>query len=182
MVKHLSKEELEAALPELRLSPRNNGILNHIVCRPATGQREVLVEGELDLAEGLVGDNWSMRCANTPDGMPDPDMQLNIMNSRVTALITQDPDRWKLCGDQLYIDMDLSSYNLPAGTRLSIGSAIVEVTPEPHTGCEKFVMRFGLDAMRFVNSPFGKALNLRGINAKVVKPGTVRVGDIVRKL
>jgi len=181
-VEHLGKEQLEAALPELRLSPRNNGVLNHIVCRPATGQREVLVEGELDLAEGLVGDNWSMRGANTPDGMPDPEMQLNIMNSRVTALITQDPDHWKLCGDQLYIDMDLSSNNLPAGTRLSIGSTIVEVTPVPHTGCEKFVMRFGLDAMRFVNSPVGKELNLRGINAKVVKPGMVRVGDIVRKL
>jgi len=181
-VKHLSKEQLEGALPELRLSPRNNGILNHIVCRPATGQREVLVEGELDLAEGLVGDNWSMRGANTPDGMPDSEMQLNIMNSRVTALITQDPDRWKLCGDQLYIDMDLSSNNLPAGTRLSIGSTIIEVTPAPHTGCEKFVIRFGLDAMRFVNSRVGKELNLRGINAKVVKPGTVRVGDIVRKI
>jgi MOSC domain-containing protein YiiM len=104
------------------------------------------------------------------------------MNARVIALVAQDPERWALAGDQLYIDMDLSPENLPPGTRLKIGSAIIEVTPPPHTGCKKFVARFGRDAMLFVNTGAGKQLNLRGINARVVRAGTVRTNDIAEQL
>jgi MOSC domain-containing protein YiiM len=104
------------------------------------------------------------------------------MNARVIALIAQDEDRWPLAGDQLFVDLDLSKTNLPAGTRLALGSAVIEVTAEPHTGCRKFVDRFGLDAMQFVNSEAGRRLQLRGINAKVVQGGTIRVGDLVRKI
>jgi MOSC domain-containing protein YiiM len=108
-------------------------------------------------------------------------MQINIINARLIALVAQDRERWPLAGDQLYLDMDLSSVNLPPGTRLAIGTALLEVTSQPHTGCGKFVERFGLDAMKFVNSPLGRELNLRGINARVVQPGTIRPGDIARK-
>jgi MOSC domain-containing protein YiiM len=109
-------------------------------------------------------------------------MQINIMNARVAKLVAQDKDRWMLAGDQLYIDMDLSKENLPAGTRLAIGSAVLEVSPLPHTGCHKFVARFGVDAMKFVNSVVGKELCLRGINAKVVQAGVVRLGSTAKKL
>jgi MOSC domain-containing protein YiiM len=109
-------------------------------------------------------------------------MQLNIMNSRAIALIAQDKERWQLAGDQLFIDMDISIENLPPGTKLALGTAIIEVTPVPHTGCKKFVARFGLDAMQFVNSPVGKLLRLRGLNAKVVQPGVIRVGDTIKKI
>jgi MOSC domain-containing protein YiiM len=109
-------------------------------------------------------------------------MQLNIMNARVIALMAGDKTRWPLAGDQLYIDMDLSAGNLPAGTRLAIGSAIIEVTPPPHTGCNKFVARFGFDAMKFENSAVGRELHLRGINAKIIQAGAVRIGDIAKKL
>ena len=102
------------------------------------------------------------------------------MNARVIALIAQEKDRWPLAGDQLFVDLDLSPANLPHGTRLAIGSAVIEVSAEPHTGCKKFVFRFGLDAMKFVNSPVGRSLNLRGVNARVVRPGTISVGDRVR--
>jgi hypothetical protein len=137
----------------------------------------------LDVAAGLVGDNWAVRgSTRTADGSSHPDMQLNIMNARVIDLVAQDRARWPLAGDQLYIDLDLSADNLPPGTRLALGSAVIEVTPEPHTGCQKFVSRFGLDAMKFVNSPTRKELRLRGINARVVQPGVIRVGDVVRKL
>ena len=182
-VRHLTTEELPAGLDEIRRSPRHEGSLVLIVRRPAIDEREVLEHGELDLVQGLVGDSWSRRgSSRSVDGGPHPEMQLNIMNARAVALVAQSPERWPLAGDQLFVDLDLSPANLPAGTRLAIGSAVVEVTPQPHTGCGKFVSRFGIDAMKFVNSTIGRELSLRGINAKVVQPGTIRIGDAVRKM
>jgi hypothetical protein len=182
-LKHLTTEELQAGLDEIRRSPKDEGVLELIVRRPSVGEREVVEEGRLDVAEGLVGDTWSTRGSRrSKDGLAHPDMQLNIMNSRVIALVAQERERWHLAGDQLFMDLDLSAKNLPPGTRLAVGSAVIEVTPEPHTGCQKFVARFGLDAMNFVNSPLGRQLNLRGINARVVQPGTIRVRDIAKKL
>lgn len=180
---HLTLSELEAGLDEIRNSPREEGILKLIVRRPGVGEREVLQEAELDGEQGLVGDNWSTRgSSRTPDGASHPDMQINIMNSRAIALIAQNSDRWHLAGDQLFVDLDLSAENLPPGTRLALGSAVLEVTSQPHTGCKKFVERFGADALKFVNSSLGRQLNLRGINAKVVQPGGIRVRDLVRKI
>ena len=183
VVRHLTMEELEAGLNEILRSPRDEGMLELIVRRPRSDEREVLEEGELQLAEGLVGDSWKSRSSSrTSDGSPHPEMQLNIMNARVIALVAQAKERWPLAGDQLFIDMDLSDTNLPVGTKLAIGSALIEVSSQPHTGCKKFVARFGPDAMKFVNSPLGKELHLRGINARVAQPGVVRVGDRVRKI
>lgn len=182
-VKHLSMTELEAGLDEIRRAPKDEGTLELIVRRPQTEEREILGEAELDLEEGLVGDNWRSRGSGaTSDGSAHPEMQLNIMNARATALVAQSRDRWSLAGDQLYVDMDLGAENMPAGTQMMIGSAVIEVTPVPHTGCKKFTERFGLDAMKFVNSPVGKELHLRGICAKVVQPGTIHVGDVVSKI
>ena len=182
-VKHLTMSELEAALDHLREAPKDEGVLHLIVCRPDVEHRTVLSEAELDPLKGLVGDNWSVRgSSKTPDGSAHPEMQINIMNVRVTALVAQDRDRWPLAGDQLYLDMDLSKENLPAGARLQVGSAILEVSPLPHTGCHKFVSRFGMDAMKFVNSTVGKELCLRGINAKVVQGGIVKVGQVAKKI
>ena len=176
-------QELEAALDHLREAPKDEGRLQLIVCRPDVDQREVLEQAELDPVKGLIGDNWCVRKSKrTPDGSPHPEMQINVMNARVTALVAQDKERWPLAGDQLYLDMDLSKENLPAGTRLQVGSAVIEVSPLPHTGCKKFVSRFGEDAMQFVNSELGKELCLRGINAKVVQGGVVKVGQTAKKI
>lgn len=178
-----STEALEAGLPHVRLAPTDHGVLRLIVRRPALDAREVLEEGALSVEDGLVGDTWRTRgSSRSVDGRAHPDMQLNIMNARAAALVAQRDDRWPLAGDQLYVDLDLSGANLPPGTRLAIGSAVIEVTDQPHTGCGKFVARFGLDAMKLVNSPLGRSLNLRGICARVVQPGTLRVGDTVRKV
>jgi hypothetical protein len=182
-VTHLTFDELRAGLDHVRDAPRDEGTLQMIVRRPNVNAREVLDAGELSLTDGLVGDTWRVRgSSRSRDGKAHPEMQLNIMGVRAVALVAQTKDRWPLAGDQLFVDLDLSATNLPPGTRLSIGTAIVEVTTEPHLGCRKFVDRFGLDAMKFVNSPVGRALNLRGINARVVQPGVVRAGDAVRKV
>ena len=181
--KHLTMAELEAGLDAIRQSPRDEGVIALIVRRPQVDAREVLEEGELDLVEGLMGDTWKVRgSSRTPDGAAHPDMQLNVMNARVIALLAREQDRWPLAGDQLFIDMDVSHENLPPGTRLALGSAVIEVTDQPHTGCKKFAARFGLDALKLVNSPLGRQLQLRGVNAKVTQPGVIRVGDLVKKL
>ena len=154
-----------------------------IVARPREGEREVLDDGELSLRDGLVGDTWrTRRSSRTSDGSPHPDMQLNLMNARVAALLAQTRQRWSLAGDQLFVNLDLSAENVPPGTRLAIGTAVVELTDQAHTGCGKFVDRFGVDAMTFVNSELGRRLQLRGVNARVVQPGRIRVGDLTRKL
>ena len=183
MEKHLTVDELEAGLENILRSPKDNGVLDMIVRRPQVEEREVLTEGKLDTVEGLEGDNWKTRgSTKTADNSPHPEMQINIMNSRVIDLVANGKDRWHLAGDQLFIDMDLSDENLPAGTKLSIGEAVLEVTPIPHSGCKKFTARFGLEAMKFVNSPLRKELHLRGINAKVVQAGSIRTGDTVKKM
>lgn len=182
-MKHLTMQELEAALGHLREAPKDDGVLKLIVCRPNVDQRKEMDQAELDPIKGLIGDNWIVRpSSKTPDGSPHPEMQINIMNVRVTALVAQERERWSLAGDQLYIDMDLSKENLPAGSRIQVGSAVLEVSPLPHTGCAKFVSRFGVDAMKFVNSDVGKELCLRGINAKVVQAGMVKVGQTAKKI
>jgi hypothetical protein len=175
--------ELEAGLEELSRSPADEGVLELIVRRPRPEEREVLAEGELHPLEGLVGDCWRERgSSRTADGSAHPEMQLNVMNSRVIALVARSQERWPLAGDQLYLDLDLSEKNLPPGTRLALGTAVIEVTAQPHTGCKKFVERFGLEAMKFVNSAAGKQLRLRGMNAKVIRGGVIRVGQAARKL
>ena len=182
-MQHLPMDELEAGLETIRQSPKDAGVLELIVRRPRVGEREVLDEGELDLVEGLVGDNWRTRgSSRMDDGSAHPDMQLNIMNARVIALVAQQRDRWQLAGDQLFLDMDLSADNVPPGTHVAIGSAVIAVTDQPHTGCQKFAARFGLEALKFISTLEGKALQLRGINAKVVQPGVIRVGDVAKKL
>ncbi len=175
--------ELEAGLDDIRQAPSENGVLKMIVRRPAVGEREALNEAMLNLEDGLVGDTWKMRGSKaTPDGSANIHAQITVMNVRATALFAQTESRWALAGDQLYVDFDLSEDNLPPGTRIAIGSAILEVSAVPHTGCAKFSQRFGVEALKFVNSPEGKQLHLRGINTQVVQAGTIRVGDVVKKV
>jgi hypothetical protein len=183
MSEHLSYAELEAQIDFIASSPKDKSRLDLIVRRPQENHREVLEAGMLSTEDGLFGDMWKIRpSSRTPDKSAHPDMQLNIMNSRVIGLIARSDERWKLAGDQLFLDLDLSKENLPAGTQLQIGEAIIEVTAQPHTGCKKFVARFGLDAMKFVNSKIGKRYQMRGINAKVIKNGIIHKGDLAYKI
>jgi hypothetical protein len=177
---HRSADELEAELPHLRAAPSDDGVVEFLVARPANGARTILRQAELSVSEGLLGDNW--RARGSREGPADPNAQLNVINARVSALLSADADHRSMAGDQLHLDLDLSHENLPAGTRLQIGPAIIEVTEKPHNGCAKFRARFGEEALRFVNQGEGKERRFRGLNAKVVQAGTVTVGDAVRKI
>jgi MOSC domain-containing protein YiiM len=181
---HLSREQLEAGLDHVRGAPAEAGTLELIARRPAEEQREILESGELDLRAGLVGDMWLSRpSSSTADGGPNPEAQVTLMNARAAALVAgPEGERWAQAGDQLYVDLDLSHENLPAGTRLRIGDAVLEVTESPHLGCGKFSRRFGVDALKLVNSEVGRALRLRGVNTRVVTPGVIRRGDGVSKV
>jgi hypothetical protein len=182
-VTYLPTTELEAGMEHIRQSPKDDGVLKMIVRRPQDDERESVDEAELSLVDGLIGDNWKIRGSNhTSDGSANMDAQITVMNARIIALIAQTEDHWSLAGDQLYVDLDLSEDNLPAGTRLAIGSAVIEVSAAPHTGCRKFSARFGVEAMKFVNSPEGKQLHLRGINTRVVQAGVIHVGNVVKKV
>lgn len=176
-------EEMESRLDDIREAPSLEGSIAMIVIRPETNERAVTVSCEVDHELGLVGDNWQVRCdKHSADGSPDPKRQLTFMNVRSVAAITDSEDNWPLAGDQFYVDFDLSEENVPPGTQLSLGDAVVEVSELPHLGCGKFGGRFGKDANMFVNSELGKSLHLRGINAQVVKSGVVTKGDTIRKL
>ena len=181
MSDHRPLQEMCKWLDHIRASPSIKGRVELIVRRPTVDAREVITRGELCTTNGLTGDNWNMKPTRAT-GMPDPKAQLTLMNARAAAVIAGDRDRWVLAGDQLYVDFDLSAENVPPGTRLAVGAAEIEVTDEPHMGCGKFVRRFGVDAQKFVNSSDGRSLNCRGINARVVVGGTVRTGDMIRKL
>ena len=182
-LKHLSAAELEAGLDEIRISPKDQSVLDLIVSRPEEDARETMELADLHVEVGLVGDTWRDRPSiRSGDGKAHPDMQITMMNSRVAALVAQSKDRWPLAGDQLFVDLDLSKVNVPPGARISVGAAILEVTNQPHTGCEKFAARFGIDALKLISSPIGRELQLRGINLKVVHGGEIRPGDAVKKL
>jgi MOSC domain-containing protein YiiM len=180
---HLSLDELRQGLDEIRQSPKDRGVLKAIVIRPETDARVSLQRCEVSPDGGVHGDNWAKGCwMSLPDGRPHPDVQVAIMNARTIALIAKEEARWPLAGDNLLVDLDLSEGNLPPGTRLSVGSALLEITDVPHKGCKKFAERFGVDATRFVNARDGLRLHLRGIYARIVEPGVVAVGDTVAKL
>ncbi len=180
---HRSTAELEAALPHIREAPGSTGTIELIVRRPGEDAREVLDVAEINDAEGVAGDTWNQRGSpSSADGGPHPDAQITIMSARAAAAVIGPVERWPLAGDQIYADLDISHETLPAGAQLRLGDAILEVTAKPHRGCAKFAARFGRDALRFVNTGEGRDLRMRGVNCRVVQPGTVRSGDTITRL
>jgi len=180
---HLSTDELNTRYGQMNKSPLDNGTVAMITCRPDLQTREILTEATLDPVKGLIGDNWYTRGSrHTEDGRAHPEMQLTLMNRNIIDLVASDEEYWYLAGDQFYVDFDLSHENLPAGTQLKIGEAIIEITAKPHTGCKKFTARFGVDALKFIMNPDNTHLRLRGVNARVIQGGVVHVGDTLHKV
>lgn len=182
MASHLTWDELQSGLAEIRQSPSDEGLLKAIVIRPGSGERDSLAHCEISAELGVHGDRWATGCwMSLPDGSPHPDVQVTITNTRAIDLIAREQARWPLAGDNLYADFDLSCHNLKTGQRLVVGSAVLEITEIAHNGCKKFAERFGSDALKFVNSDVGKELHLRGIYAKIVQAGVISVGDVIVK-
>ena len=183
MERHRSRDELNAGLPEILNSPADNGVVEAIVIRPSSGQRQDVASCDVSLAGGVHGDHWAKGCwKTTDDGAPHPDVQICIMNARCIALIAGERSNWPPAGDNLFVDLDLRPTNLAPGQRLKLGSAVIEITDTPHNGCDSFVERFGRDATVFVNTGKGREYRLRGIYARVVKDGTISVGDTISKI
>ena len=181
-MKYKDLDTLQKGLEHIKQSPSDQGVLKLIVARPEEDQRVEKEEAALDITRGLIGDNWENRgSSKTEDGGPLLDAQLTLMNTRVLEVICEQISDWKMAGDQLYGDIDLSKQNMPPGTKITIGDAELEVTPEPHTGCEKFSARFGIDALKFISNPEGRSNQMRGIYLKVLKGGTIRKGDSIIK-
>lgn len=183
MPRHLTRAELEAGLSEILKSPKDNGRVEAIIVRPESEERRFIPRTRLTLAGGVEGDHWEYGSwKSTDEGRPHPNVQISIMNSRCINHIAGSHENWAPAGDNLFVDLDISPDNTPPGTRISLGSAILEVTETPHNGCAKFVERYGRDATVFVNTGEGKRLRLRGIYARVVKDGQVSVGDQINVL
>ena len=180
---HRTAVELKQGMDTVIDAPKDAGVVRLIVRRPGEGQREILDEGELDTALGLVGDDWVNRPGMGSD-LPSPYAQLTLMNARYTELIagSGEPEAWAQAGDQLYLDLDISVSNLPPGSRLAVGTAMIQIQAEPHTGCARFSRRFGSEALRLANSELGRPLRLRGANSVVVRSGVVRTGDVACKV
>jgi MOSC domain-containing protein YiiM len=182
--RHLTAEELAEGLAHICRAPQDRGTVEGIVARPASNLRLCVAEAELSPEGGLAGDRWrTASWLKLPDGGPDPAVQITLMNARCIELVagTDERETWALAGDNLFVDLDLSVSNLPAGTRLQIGDCVLEVSEEPHTGCAKFKRRFGAAALAFVNSPEGRRLRLRGVHARIVQAGRVTVGDAIAR-
>ena len=179
----LERRDFDASLSDIDAAPADLGRLVRIVRRPAVDQRELVDTARLDPVVGLVGDSWQARGSRaTPDGSADPEAQLTVISTRVLQALEPDESRWPEAGDQLYVDLDLRVDTLPAGSRLAIGGAVIEVSAKPHNGCEKFAARFGIDALAWISTPVGKAHRMRGLNARIVEGGTIAVGDVIRRV
>jgi hypothetical protein len=177
------RRDFSTALADIDAAPADLGTLHRIVRRPSVEARELLDSARLDPSVGLVGDDWQARGSrSTPDGSADPEAQLTVISTRVLRAIEPDESRWSLAGDQLYVDLDLRADTLPAGSRLAIGDAVIEISAKPHTGCEKFAARFGIDALAWISTPVGKAHRMRGLNARIVRGGAIAVGDVIRRV
>lgn len=183
MIEHRSQTDLEAGLENIKGSPRDNGMLYMIVVRPMKRERAVPWFSHLSPEAGVEGDHWVQGSwKSLPNGTPDPNVQITLMNSRCLDLIATSKDRWPLAGDNLIVDLNLSAENLKPGQKLALGTAILEVSDIPHTGCMKFRERFGVEALKFVSSKVARELRLRGLFARVIKAGEIRVGDRIRKM
>ncbi len=182
-MKYVTLNDIENRMPWVLDSPGDKGRVELIVARPKTNEREVLSQALFSSEAGVAGDNWQKQCWKTlASGQADPVVQVAIMNARMIEVLTRDKNQWPLAGDQLFIDLDLSVNNLSPGTRLQIGSAVLEITAEPHRACSKFKQRFGDVARQYVNSAQGDAHRLRGVYAKIISTGEVSTGDVIHKL
>jgi hypothetical protein len=169
---HRPLAELTAGLSALLAASTETGRLRLIVSRRADGTRETWERVELSPETGVPGDRWGRRPRR------DPETQLTVIRWDVATLIASGQPL-TMFGDNLFVDLDISATNLPVGTRLRLGKALVVVSPRPHEGCLKFKRRFGQDALVFVSAKPTRPQNLRGVHWTILEPGPAAVGDLI---
>ena len=180
---HRSRAELEASLDHIKNAPKDAGSVALIVVRPQHGERRTPASVHISTEHGVAGDRWSKGCwLETEDGEPHPSVQVNLMSVRAAKAIAGEIKNWKAAGNNFFVDIDMSPENLPPGTRLRLGSAEIEISAQANKGCQKFIDRYGRDACVFVNVGPGWANRTRGLYARVIKNGEVRLGDMLQKL
>jgi len=178
-----SLESLEARKPWVLDAPKDNAPVLSLCIRPAEGERRFVERIRFDPQAGVVGDRWRWKAwMHLPDGRPDPRIQVCMLGTRVLQLVRREGSSMIHPGDTVIADMDFSEANLPAGQRLQLGSAVLEVSDVFNTGCAKWQERYGPAALRWINRPGNRALRLRGILARVVAPGEATLNDTLRKL
>jgi hypothetical protein len=179
----VTAKELAAALPAILAAPRDAGVTRLLCSRPKPNHRTFPQTLTFTRASGVAGDFESSRPWLTlPDGSPDPRNQVSIMSWQVLDLVWRDRDRVAHPGDNIAVDMNLTAHNLPVGTLLAAGTAILRVSDEPNDGCVKWKVRSGRAAYDWSTRDDHLPLRLRGVYCSVEQDGEMHLGDTLRRL
>jgi hypothetical protein len=179
----ITAAELEAALPSVLAAPGGAGLVRLLCTRPQPNARAFPEVLTLSRGKGATGDYHPARpWLRLPDGSPDPRIEVSIMPWRVLDLVWRERDRVAHPGDNIAVDMTLAEADLPAGTRLAAGTAILRVSDVPNDGCAKWKVRYGKAAHDWITTPDHLRLRLRGLYAAIEQDGEVRIGDTLRRL
>ncbi|WP_062763020.1 hypothetical protein [Falsirhodobacter sp. alg1] len=178
----ITTDALNAALPHVLAAPKDNTPVTMLCFRPATGERDFRDHLRLTRAEGIPGERWLTRpWMRLPDGSPHPAIQVSILPKRVLDLVWTDHSV-PHPGDPIIADLDTSLANLPTGSLIRVGTAVLRVSGEFNDACVKWKVRYGKDAKDWITAPGHPELRLRGILCSVEEDGDVHLGDLIVKL
>lgn len=180
---HPTRAECDAALTHILDAPKVSAPIDMLCFRPDYGVRSFPDRIQVSVARGIEGERWLRDpWLKLPDGRPDPRIQISVLPKRVADLCWRNRDVSPHPGDTLIADLDMTSANMPVGTRLQVGSAVIEVSDVFNNGCAKWYAQYGADSVKWINHRPHRPLRLRGILCRVVVDGEIRKSDLIEKL